>query len=108
MADISESPVVTDNDTRRDLNISEKVDYFGDENKSLDDGEMVKGHKDEESLNSDEYKAKGVSIYSYWGILSTERLPGQDDDSAYNVLPQIVRELCDFEDDVNTPVLTWR
>ncbi|KAJ7157486.1 OPT oligopeptide transporter [Mycena filopes] len=33
---------------------------------------------------------------------------GDDDDPAYSVLPRIVRELCDFEDDPSTPVLTWR
>ncbi|CAK5275079.1 unnamed protein product [Mycena citricolor] len=33
---------------------------------------------------------------------------GDDDDPAYASLPRIVRELCDFEDDPSTPVLTWR
>ncbi|KAJ7463681.1 OPT oligopeptide transporter protein-domain-containing protein [Mycena latifolia] len=33
---------------------------------------------------------------------------GDDDDPAYAALPRIVRELCDFEDDPSTPVLTWR
>ncbi|KAJ7790846.1 OPT oligopeptide transporter [Mycena olivaceomarginata] len=33
---------------------------------------------------------------------------GDDDDPAYAVLPRIVRELCTFEDDPTTPVLTWR
>ncbi|KAF8148789.1 OPT oligopeptide transporter protein-domain-containing protein [Mycena galopus ATCC 62051] len=33
---------------------------------------------------------------------------GDDDDPAYAALPRIVRELCTFEDDPTTPVLTWR
>ncbi|KAJ7683096.1 OPT oligopeptide transporter protein-domain-containing protein [Mycena rosella] len=33
---------------------------------------------------------------------------GDDDDPAYAALPRLVRELCDFEDDPSTPVLTWR
>ncbi|KAF7347040.1 OPT oligopeptide transporter [Mycena venus] len=33
---------------------------------------------------------------------------GDDDDPAYAALPRIVRELCSFEDDPSTPVLTWR
>ncbi|KAJ6582260.1 OPT oligopeptide transporter protein-domain-containing protein [Mycena capillaripes] len=33
---------------------------------------------------------------------------GDDDDPAYAALPRIVRELCSFEDDPTTPVLTWR
>ncbi|KAJ6459662.1 OPT oligopeptide transporter [Mycena sanguinolenta] len=33
---------------------------------------------------------------------------GDDDDPAYATLPRIVRELCTFEDDPTTPVLTWR
>nr|GAT51061.1 OPT oligopeptide transporter [Mycena chlorophos] len=36
------------------------------------------------------------------------QLKGDDDDPAYAALPHIVRELCDFEDDPSTPVLTWR
>ncbi|KAF8902832.1 OPT oligopeptide transporter protein-domain-containing protein [Mucidula mucida] len=35
-------------------------------------------------------------------------IKGDDADPAYSVLPQIVRELCDFEDDLDMPVLTWR
>ncbi|KAH8927274.1 OPT oligopeptide transporter [Atractiella rhizophila] len=33
---------------------------------------------------------------------------GSDDDPDYASLPQIVRELVDFEDDETAPVLTWR
>ncbi|KAJ7511605.1 OPT oligopeptide transporter [Mycena galericulata] len=33
---------------------------------------------------------------------------GDDDDPAYAALPRIVRELCNFDDDPSTPVLTWR
>ncbi|KAF8160534.1 OPT oligopeptide transporter [Mycena galopus ATCC 62051] len=33
---------------------------------------------------------------------------GDDGDPAYATLPRIVRELCTFEDDPTTPVLTWR
>ena len=39
---------------------------------------------------------------------SLSALSGSDDDPAYNILPMIVRELCEFEDDPNMPVLTWR
>lgn len=44
------------------------------------------------------------------GIIATVTrfYKGDDNDPAYNTLPQIVRELCDFEDDPSTPVLTWR
>ncbi|KAF5365874.1 hypothetical protein D9757_011049 [Collybiopsis confluens] len=31
-----------------------------------------------------------------------------DDDPAYTVIPQIVRELVDFDDDQTMPVITWR
>jgi len=33
---------------------------------------------------------------------------GDDKDPLYAALPQIVREICTFEDDVDMPVLTWR
>ncbi|KAJ7718252.1 OPT oligopeptide transporter protein-domain-containing protein, partial [Mycena metata] len=33
---------------------------------------------------------------------------GDDEDPAYAVLPRIVRELCNFDDDPTIPVLTWR
>lgn len=39
------------------------------------------------------------------------QLPVTDTDNidpAYSALPQLVRELCDFEDDPHMPVLTWR
>ncbi|KAF5338104.1 hypothetical protein D9758_015381 [Tetrapyrgos nigripes] len=94
MVEIQETPAA-DMDasvlTYRDAKKTETEDYFGDEKKSLDDVEDAKEFKDDSSLELDEYTAKGP-----------------DDDPAYSVLPQIVRELCDFEDDVNMPVLTWR
>ncbi|KAK7453218.1 hypothetical protein VKT23_011899 [Stygiomarasmius scandens] len=91
MADIHDSPVVdTDILTYRSPGKpnEEQLDYFDDEKKSVSDLEVL---KDSSSADEGEYEAKG-----------------DDNDPAYNVLPQIVRELCDFEDDVNMPVLTWR
>lgn len=51
-----------------------------------------------------------VGIRSYLSTFSVADRDdaGDDNDPAYNVLPQIVRELCDFEDDPSLPVLTWR
>lgn len=33
---------------------------------------------------------------------------GEDSDPAYTMIPQIVRDLVDFEDDPTLPVITWR
>jgi len=62
-------------------NEKEAFDYMGSEKKSLDDVEEI------DSNNEDIDK---------------------DNDPAYNVFPQIVRELVDFEDDPNMTVITWR
>ncbi|KAI4526938.1 OPT superfamily oligopeptide transporter [Schizophyllum commune Loenen D] len=65
------------------------ADSLSEEKKSLPDVEKVRAVSSDEELDS----------------LATK---GDDDDLAYNVLPQIVREICDFEDDTTMPVLTFR
>ncbi|THU87096.1 OPT superfamily oligopeptide transporter [Dendrothele bispora CBS 962.96] len=91
MGEINENPVGDTNVLTYENKgkIDQEMDYFGDEKKSMSDIEVVK----ESSL------LDGAELYD---------AKGDDDDPAYSVLPQIVRELCDFEDDVNMPVLTWR
>ncbi|KAF7328409.1 OPT oligopeptide transporter [Mycena venus] len=48
---------------------------------------------------------KGAGLIAEGDIVDVK---GDDDDPAYAALPRIVRELCTFEDDPSTPVLTWR
>lgn len=43
-----------------------------------------------------------------WWYNANTQVVGDDNDPAYSVIPQIVREICDFEDDPTMPVLTWR
>ncbi|EIM85355.1 OPT oligopeptide transporter [Stereum hirsutum FP-91666 SS1] len=64
-----------------------------DDKKSIDDVAIAKEYDNHSSSYDDE---------------AAFEIKGDDNDPAYNVLPQIVRELCDFEDDPSIPVLTWR
>jgi hypothetical protein len=68
-------------------------DDFSDEKKSLDDVKNIEGG------------SQSIDHGSGDEILD---LKGDDNDPLYASLPQIVREICSFEDDVNMPVLTWR
>lgn len=74
-------------DEKRNAKVASPATSLDDEKKSLGDVENVK-----EVNNSDDSLATA----------------GDDDDPAYNVLPQIVREICDFDDDPTMPVLTFR
>ncbi|KAJ6537332.1 OPT oligopeptide transporter [Mycena sp. CBHHK59/15] len=67
-----------------------------DEKASFDDAKV--------SVSSDMEKGTGAIAHGD-DIVDVK---GDDDDPAYASLPQIVRELCSFEDDPSTPVLTWR
>jgi hypothetical protein len=42
------------------------------------------------------------------GVFTPNEKTFEEQDSSYNALPRLVRELCDFTDDPSTPVLTWR
>ncbi|KIK57919.1 hypothetical protein GYMLUDRAFT_246574 [Collybiopsis luxurians FD-317 M1] len=90
MAARAEVPAVYDGDQievpyRRDLSRNpSSFDYVGNEKKALDDIEDV---------DSKELDNEG---------------PNEDNDPAYTLIPQIVRDLVDFEDDPTMPVITWR
>lgn len=78
-------------------NEKEAFDYMGSEKKSLDDVEEI------DSNNED------IGMLTCLERFFLSHLPAdKDNDPAYNVFPQIVRELVDFEDDPNMTVITWR
>ncbi|KAJ7582911.1 OPT oligopeptide transporter protein-domain-containing protein [Mycena floridula] len=62
-------------------------------------------YEDEKKGDDVDVIESGPDAYGGGELLDAK---GNDDDPAYSVLPLIVRELCDFEDDINTPVLTFR
>ncbi|KAF8828451.1 hypothetical protein HHX47_DHR3000276 [Lentinula edodes] len=83
MVDRAENPTMdTDVLTKGLGKGSEALEYLGSENKALDDNES------DSKEDIEEYD--------------------ENNDPAAAMIPQIVRELVDFEDDPTMPVITWR
>ncbi|KAJ3886081.1 OPT oligopeptide transporter protein-domain-containing protein [Lentinula edodes] len=81
---------------------SEALEYLGSENKALDDNE---------SDSKEDIEEYGVFEDIFHGdIVLTDSFCSSDEnnDPAAAMIPQIVRELVDFEDDPTMPVITWR
>lgn len=83
-----------------DCDLDEKRSLGGEDDKYGDEKDGKKTRVRVEPVDED-----GVRWAGGDEILEAK---GDDDDPAYADIPQIVRELCDFEDDVDTPIMTWR
>lgn len=103
MADRAEKPPMdTDVLTKVLGKGSEALEYLGSENKALDDNE---------SDSKEVIEEYGVFENIFYGdIVLTDCFCSSDEnnDPAAAMIPQIVRELVDFEDDPTMPVITWR
>ncbi|KAJ6577596.1 OPT oligopeptide transporter protein-domain-containing protein [Mycena capillaripes] len=84
-----------------DVAILTSAAYVNNDKKANDSGSF-----DEKVSISDLEKSSGAIGIDHGDDIVDVK--GDDDDPAYAALPRIVRELCDFEDDPTTPVLTWR
>ncbi|KAL7416666.1 OPT oligopeptide transporter protein-domain-containing protein [Mrakia frigida] len=95
----------TDARTKRERDGIPVEEDLDDEKRSLDSNEKDLDEKRKVSIRVQPVDEEGVR---WAGGDETLQAAGDDDDPEYANIPMIVRELCDFEDDPSTPIMTWR
>ncbi|KAL7410271.1 OPT oligopeptide transporter protein-domain-containing protein [Mrakia frigida] len=109
--DILTSPLYTDPRTKDELEQKSTVvdDYESDEKRYVGSVDKEKHEKHEKEGRRTRYDdLEGVEGLEWERGDEQLEAKGDDDDPEYASIPQIVRELVDFEDDTSTPILTWR